>query len=154
MTKLHHEIRIAAASDRVWPVLADLEAVQRYNHTVSGARYLSDAREGLGTSRRCELKPKGYVCERVIGWEPGKAITLELYEHQWPIRTMTWRTELIPDGRGTRVAQEMAYEMKFGILGALLDRLAMRRNIDRTVGTIFERLKRYIETGSPEAGNP
>ena len=80
MTQLQHAIRIAASPESVWAVLADLEAVQHYNSGVKHAKYISAEREGIGASRHCDLNPKGWVKERVIAWEPQRAVTMELYE--------------------------------------------------------------------------
>jgi carbon monoxide dehydrogenase subunit G len=148
MTQLHHEIHIAAPLEKVWAVLADLEAVQHYNAGVKHTKYISTVREGVGASRHCDLKPKGWVKERVIAWEPHKAVTMELYESQWPLEFMRWRTALAPDGAGTRVSQQMEYQVKFGLLGALLDKLVMRRKLDQTLAEVFVGLKQFIETGA------
>ncbi len=147
MTKLYHEIRIDTAPATVWKALADLEAVQYYNPGVTRARYLSASREGVGASRECELKPKGRVKERVIAWEPERAISLELYEHEWPVTTLRWRTALQPDGTGTLVTQETEYKMKFGLFGALLNRLVMRRKLHDAIAEVFGGLKRFAEGG-------
>ncbi len=40
MTKLHHEIKINAPLEKVWTVLADLEAVHHYSPVVTKARYI------------------------------------------------------------------------------------------------------------------
>ena len=154
MSELQHTITINAPPDRVWKVLADLEAVQHYNPTVSRAQYISSNRQGVGASRQCELKPKGVVKERVIAWEPNQAIALELYESPWPVAFMQWRTAVKPQGAGTVVSQRMEYRVKFGILGALMDRLVMRRTLDRTIGDVFVGLKRFVETGARASGSP
>lgn len=148
MTVLTHEIQIDVPPERVWPVLADLEAVQHYNPGVARARYITGQREGIGASRQCDLRPKGWVKERVIGWEPNQAVTLELYESQWPVEFMRWRTAVRPESAGTRVTQRMEYRLKFGVLGRLMDVLIMRRKLDRTISEIFASLKRYIESPS------
>ncbi len=62
--KNQHAIRIDESPEKVWRVLADLESVQHYNHTVTKARYISPNREGLGAGRECEVKPKGKIKER------------------------------------------------------------------------------------------
>ncbi|MFZ5876086.1 MAG: SRPBCC family protein [Nitrospirota bacterium] len=152
MPELHHTIMINASPDRVWKALADLEAVQHYNPSVSRARYISSNREGVGASRQCELKPKGVVKERVIAWEPNQAIALELYESPWPVAFMQWRTEVKPDGPGTVLTQRMEYRVKFGVLGALMDHLVMRRTLDRTIADVFDGLKRFVETGARASG--
>ena len=151
MTQLQHAIRVAASPEKVWAVLADLETVQHYNSGVKRAKYISAEREGVGASRHCDLNPKGWVKERVIAWEPRRAVTMELYESQWPLKFMRWRTELAPDGAGTLITQQMEYQVKFGLLGGLLDRLVMRRKLDQTLAEVFVNLKRFIEAGAKPA---
>lgn len=146
MTTLRHQIRIEAPIEEVWHAIAgDLTAVQHYNQTVSSARWLGDKREGVGAARRCELKPKGFVEERVWEWTPRKAIGLEVSASEWPIVFMKWKTELAADGQATLVSQEMSYQLKFGPLGSLMDALVMRRKLDGGVRDVFGRLKSYLE---------
>lgn len=146
MTTLRHQIRIEAPIEEVWHAIAgDLTAVQHYNQTVSSARWLGDKREGVGAARRCELKPKGFVEERVWEWTPRKAIGLEVSASEWPIVFMKWKTELAADGQATLVSQEMSYQLKFGPLGSLMDALVMRRKLDSGVRDVFGRLKSYLE---------
>ncbi len=147
MTQLVHEIHIAAPLDKVWAVLADLEAVRHYNPGVKHAAYTTTAREGVGAGRHCDIQPKGWVKERVIAWEPQKAITMELYESQWPLNFMRWRTTVTRDGAGTRVSQAMEYQVKFGLLGRFLDKLVMRRKLDKTLAEVFVNLKQFVEKG-------
>lgn len=146
MTTLRHQIRIEAPVEAVWHAIAgDLTAVQHYNQMVSSARLLGDKREGVGAARRCELKPKGFVEERVWEWTPKKAIGLEVAASEWPIVFMKWKTELADDGKATLVSQEMNYKLKFGPLGILMDALGMRRKLDGGIREVFERLKSYVE---------
>jgi len=146
VTTLRHEIRIEAPVDAVWRAIAeDLTAVQHYNQMVSSARFLSDQREGVGATRRCELKPKGFVEERVWEWTPKRAIGLEVAASEWPIVFMKWRTELADDGKATLVTQEMTYQPKFGPLGVLMDALVMRRKLDSGIRDVFTNLKSYVE---------
>ncbi|MDX2018973.1 MAG: SRPBCC family protein [Deltaproteobacteria bacterium] len=152
MTTLRHQTRIEAPITLVWQAVAgDLTAVQRYNPMVSSARLLTDTQEGVGASRRCELKPRGFVEERVWEWTPLKAIGLEVVASGWPIVFMKWRTELAADGAATVVTQQMNYRLKFGPLGFLMDALMMRRKLDSGIRDIFENLKRYVESGGVQS---
>jgi ligand-binding SRPBCC domain-containing protein len=149
MTTLRHQIRIEAPVDAVWQAIAgDLTAVQHYNQMVSCAHLLGNQREGVGAARRCELKPKGFVEERVWEWTPKKAIGLEVAASEWPIVFMKWRTELTGEGKTTVVSQEMNYKLRFGLVGALLDALVMRRKLDTGIRDLFKSLKSYVEKGA------
>jgi ligand-binding SRPBCC domain-containing protein len=149
MTTLRHEIRIDAPADRVWQAIAgDLTAVQHYNQQVASAKLLGPQRDGVGAARRCELKPKGFVEERVWEWSPKKAIGLEVSASEWPIVFMKWKTSLSEEGGATVVSQEMEYKLKFGPLGALMNALVMRRKLDTGIRDVFAALKRYVENGA------
>jgi ligand-binding SRPBCC domain-containing protein len=146
MTTLHHSIRIEAPVEIVWEAIAgDLTAVQHYNQMVSSARFVTEQHHGVGAMRRCELKPKGFVQERVWAWTPDQTIGLEVAASEWPIVFMKWKTELQHDGKATLVNQELNYKLKFGLLGAVMDALMMRRKLDNAIRDMFENLKRYVE---------
>jgi len=153
MTTLRHQIRIEAALDAVWHAVAgDLTLVQHYNQMVSSARLVGSQRGDVGAVRRCELKPNGFVEERVWEWTPNKAIGLEVAASEWPIVFMKWKTELEAVGEATLVRQEMSYKLKFGPLGTLMDALVMRRKLDGGIRDLFASLKRYVETSKEPAG--
>jgi hypothetical protein len=155
LTILRHEVRIEAPIDVVWRAIAeDLTAVQHYNPMVASARLSSEQRGGIGAMRRCELRPRGFVEERVWDWAPKKAIGIEVAASEWPIVFMKWKTELAGMGAATLVTQEMTYKLKFGLLGYLLDALAMRRKLDAGIRDVFSNLKRYVERDSSVSVRP
>jgi len=88
------------------------------------------------------------VKERVTVWEPERVHGMEVAESEWPVVFMRWRTELKPDGSGTLVRQDFEYQVKFGLLGKLMDALMMRRRLDQGISDVFAGLKRYVESGT------
>jgi hypothetical protein len=152
MTVIRHEIDAPCAPDRIWALLADLEAVERYNPGVREARVRGAQRTGVGASRVCELHPKGRVVERVTHWEEGRALGLEVAESDWPIHFMRWVTRVEPRGTGARITQELEYRVKFGPFGWLLDRLAMERKLRSTLDGIFESLVEHAAAPGREKG--
>ena len=148
MTTLHHEVHANCPPERVWALLSDLEAVSRYNPTIAAARRRGTVAGGVGAERECDLKPNGRVVERVTTWEEGRAIGLEVVESDWPIVFMRWVTRVEPRDGGTRVTQELHYQVKFGPLGWLLDALVMRRKLTTTLDDVFTNLARTAERAS------
>ena len=151
MTTIHHQIEAACPPERVWAVLADLEAVQHYNPTVRTAVVRGASRSGVGAERVCDLLPKGRVVERVTRWEDGREVGLEVAESDWPIRFMHWVTRIEPKGTGSRISQDLEYELKFGPLGWLLDKLVMKRKLTNTLDDVFARLAKRAEAASASA---
>ena len=145
MTKLHHEVSIHAPVDRVWRVLANLEEVQHYNPLVAKTVYTSSNREGVNASRHCDFKPKGFSNERVTDWIPHKLLGMEVVDSSFPMRYTRWKTHVIDQGDKTLVKQELEYEVKFGILGILMNALMMKRKYNAILNDIFLGLKKYIE---------
>jgi ligand-binding SRPBCC domain-containing protein len=147
MTVLENSIRIAAAPDKVWSVLASLDALDRYDPGVAKAEIVSEVREGPGAARRCDLKPGGWFKERISAWKPHEALAFELYECTLPVRRLKHTYTLVSEGGGTVVRQRMEYELKFGALGRLLDAIIVRRKWNAGVQSFFGGLKRYVEDG-------
>jgi ligand-binding SRPBCC domain-containing protein len=145
MTTIQHEILAACPPERVWALLADLEAVQAYNPGVRQAVVQGTQRTGVGARRSCELVPKGRVLERVTHWEDGRAVGLEVSESDWPIHFMRWITRVEPHERGTRISQSLEYRVKFGLVGWLLDRLVMKRKLTTALDAVFASLARHAE---------
>jgi ligand-binding SRPBCC domain-containing protein len=146
MTLLENSIRIDAPPERVWSVLATLDALQKYDPGVSNVEVLSSERQGPGAERRCDLAPGGWFKERVATWRPNEALSFELYECTLPVRRLRHDYELVPDGAGTIVRQRMEYQLKFGPVGALLDAIVVRRKWNDGIRGFFEGLKRFVES--------
>ncbi len=146
MTHLRHDVTARCPPERVWALLADLEAVASYNQAVASARVRGAARTGVGAERECDLKPSGRVVERVIAWEEGHAVGLEVVESDWPIVFMRWTTRVHTDAVGARITQDLEYQVKFGPLGWLLDTVVMRRKLTSTLDELFANLVRAAES--------
>jgi hypothetical protein len=144
-TTIRHELHANCPPRNVWALLSDLTAVERYNPTVRVAAVEGAQRSGVGAMRACELRPKGRVVERVIHWEDGRAVGLEVAESDWPIHFMRWITRLEGDGQTTRITQDLEYRVKLGPLGWLLDRLVMKRKLTHTLDAVFAELVKQAE---------
>jgi ligand-binding SRPBCC domain-containing protein len=147
MTVLENSIRIEATPEKVWSALASLDALDRYDPGVAKAQILTDAREGPGAARRCDLTPGGWFKEKVSEWRPHEALAFELYECTLPVRRLKHRYTIVADGAGTVVRQRMEYDLKFGALGRLLDALFVKRKWNAGIRSFFGGLKRYVEDG-------
>jgi hypothetical protein len=145
MATIHHEIHAACPPSNVWELLANLEEVARYNPGVRSAETIGARRTGVGAIRACDLVPKGRVVERVTHWEEGHVLGLEVTESDWPIHFMRWVTRVEPSDGGTRISQELEYELKFGPVGWLLDRLVMKKKLTETLDGVFSSLVKHAE---------
>src|SRR5690349_16178463 len=105
MTVLENSIRIDASPEKVWTVLASLDALAQYDPGVSKSEVVSAAKEGPGAARRCDLTPGGWFKERVAEWRPNEGLSFELYECTLPVRSLRHSYTLVREGGATVVRQ-------------------------------------------------
>ena len=147
MTVLENSIRINAPREKVWSVLASLDALDQYDPGIRKSKIVSSQKEGLGAARQCDLTPGGWFKERVAEWRPHEGLAFELFECTLPVRRLKHSYTLTPDGSGTVVRQRMEYELKFGAVGKLMDAIMVRKKWDAGIKGFFAGLKHYVETG-------
>jgi Polyketide cyclase / dehydrase and lipid transport len=145
MTTVSHRFETSASPEKLWRCLSNLTLVSDYNPTVLSAQLRGSGNIGVGTLRACELRPKGKILERVIVWEEGKAVGLEVVESDWPMTKMSWITRITPQGSGSVLLQDLEYGMKFGPLGWLLNALVMKQSITKNVGGALSGLIQIAE---------
>ena len=151
MTVLENSIRIDATPEKVWSVLASLDALAKYDPGVAKSEIVSAAKEGPGAARKCDLTPGGWFKERVTDWQPNEVLSFELYECTLPVRRLRHSYTLVREGGATVVRQRMEYELKLGPLGKLLDAVMVRRKWNAGIKGFLSGLKRYAETNQRSA---
>ena len=145
MTILDNSIKIDASPETVWTVLANLELQEKYDPGEVRSQVISKERTGIGAIRQCDLKPRGWLRERVIEWKPNEALGFELTECTLPVKKLMYSYTLRPDGNGTLVTQRMEYMLKFGPIGKLMNILMVRKKWDKGIKGFFAGLKQYVE---------
>ena len=148
MTHINRQTTINAPREKVWAVLADLGAVQDYNPNVSRSHYNSGPREGVGASRHCDFTVGGSIEETAVAWKDGESFTLELHDGKLtpPFKTALGTFHLQPEGEGTRVSVDLEYSMKYGLLGALMDRFLVQSRFGDAITRTLAGLKQHVET--------
>lgn len=150
MTTVTSSIDVQAPKAEVWAALANLGGIQNFHPGVSKSYYTTNKKEGVGAARICELLPMGKVEEHVLDWQPGRELTLDVIpvEKAPPLKDATGRIELKDQGNGSvRVTMTLQYGLKFGLVGALMDRLLVRPQFTKMVPAVLKGLKRHVETG-------
>ena len=103
------EMFVAAAPQRVWELLGDLQLMGQWSPEYRGGEWLDGA-----TGPAVGVRFKGYNQRRERQWEsvstvieaaPGRAIAWAVGDSANP--SATWRFDLTPEGNGTRVRQRV-----------------------------------------------
>ncbi len=147
MTRLTAETRVQASKERVWEVLADIGSVANFHPGVARSYYISEARDGVGAARRCELYPQGWIEEAVTAWRPGESYAIQMVRSSAPFKQVAAWLDVRPIGHETQVRLTLEYSLKLGPIGLAMDWLMVRRNFTRIVPAILAGLKYHVETG-------
>ena len=153
-TTVSADIKIDAPKLDVWRVLADLEKVQDFDPLVVKSFYLSEAREGVGASRQCDLPDGTHVRERVISWREGDGYVLEIDDDGSDDRTPDQQVEFAleeTDG-ATRVDMTYRYALKPDVSAAAAEE--MKQGGQELVNGLVSNLKRLVETGERVTTSP
>lgn len=142
MGAIYETRRIRRSASQVWAWLSDYGNIQRIHPRVRHSYVVGDQTSGVGAVRVCEMGKKDFIKERVTGWKDAKEYTVEMVESSMPLKWANATLGVRPiDKEQSEVFMRMAYEMKFGPLGAVLDRLMLRPMMRKTAHGIFQALE-------------
>ncbi len=139
---------IEAPHEQVWAALADIGSIHVWNPGVEDSHTTSTADSGLGATRHCDLGGKNYLHEEVVEFDQGRRLTMRITDTNMPFDHADIRFRLRPDGDATHVSVSPVYRLKFGPIGALMDRLFVRRTYTKGMKALLRGLKRHVEAES------
>jgi ribosome-associated toxin RatA of RatAB toxin-antitoxin module len=146
MTTLHNEIIIDAPIEKIWAALSDIEKLERYDPLVKTSHAISQSKHGIGAARKVEMKDgKNWFEEKCTNWNPNESLTYELTACSFPVHRLKHSYRFEKVGKQIKVRQLMEYEIKYGLLGALLDKMMIRKQTDSGIKKFFAGLKTYSE---------
>lgn len=146
MTTLHNEITINAPIEKIWAALANIEELENYDPTVKKSTPTTPAKTGADASRKVDMRDgKNWFEEKVTICEPNKTLEFELTACSFPVHQLKHTYSFHMAGNETTVKQVMRYQVKFGWLGSILDRLMIRKKSNAGIRLFLAGLKAYVE---------
>lgn len=146
MSSFTTEIKIDASLEGVWGVLADIGSIERWNPGVISSHATTGEATGLGACRYCDLGGENYLDEEVVEWEDGERLTMRIVGTNLPFKTADVRFRLHTENGATLVTVSPEYELKYGLLGGLLDALYVRHTYKKGMNALLAGLKQHIES--------
>lgn len=155
MSSVTVQVELNMPRQQAWEKLRNLGLAHHYVPGIVDTRITSTHKEGVGASRNVYQKRGGYLQETVTEWIDGEGFTLRLHkgEQDAPFKNAWFRYQLTDVGGGTakpatRLTTTMGYTLPMGAVGALLDRLLLRKIIQDVIGKVALSLKHYYEHGT------
>lgn len=149
--EISYAVRIEAAPQRVWDILADFGKVANYNPNVTSSTLTSETEEGVGATRHCDLSMFGAsIEERIVEWNAGESLGIEIYESKrLPIvRDQRASLRVEPEGSGAVLSGTLTYRVGLGPIGAAINALAVRKQLTKGWRGFLAGVKLHAETGT------
>jgi len=148
MTKLVYTVNINSPKSESWKVLADFANLD-WSAGVTDAHYLNDKRGGIGMARHCDLINDGYIVERITEWNEGRGFTYVIDDASDPISTDSYVIWSIHgNDKQSKVTFEVNYQLKYGILGDLMNITVARNKFSNQIAEFMNELKTHVEKQS------
>ena len=148
MSQISKTATVHAPVARVWETVADVGSIAAWHPGVERSPVLSNHRSGLGATRRVELYDGSSAVEEVTSMEEGRALTVTMSEHSMPLSRGAATFEVKADGdERTLVTMTMDYDMKYGLLGALMNAVMLRPIIGKLLASVLSGLDHHLVTG-------
>lgn len=144
MSTFSTKINIEAPSNRVWEVLADIGNIYIWNPGVVHSHATND-HKGIGARRHCDLGGKNYLDEDIVECEENKRLTMRITKTNLPFKSADIRFTLETENNNTIVTVSPIYELKFGVVGKLLDLFFVRRTYVKGMNSLLKGLKKHVE---------
>jgi len=150
MTTIKRQIKINKPVNEVWKALADFGNICHGHPSVKKSYVTSEQKEGIGATRHCDFTMMNAAAEeRIIEWNEGKNIKIEVYELKnmpgMDSSKFDLQVETL-DNNSSILTGTMMYNMKNAFFD-LINSVAMKRANATVVSGIMAGHKKYIETG-------
>ena len=150
MHKITGSLVVNAPREQVWNVLADFGNVYKVSPGVKHSHSTSEAPNGEGATRHCDLSLMGAtVEERITRYEAPSLMEIDIYE--WKklpfMKKLGADFTLDEQGDKTLLTGVFWYEMTRNPVGHVMNALMMKRMNKKTWVQFMAGIKHYAETG-------
>ena len=149
-----HSLEMALPREAAWQKLRDLSVAHHYVPGLTGTEIRTALKEGVGASRRVFQGGGRWLDETVTEWAEGQGFAIRLHRAEQgmvaPFREASFRYWLEDAGPSTtRLVLTLSYSLRWGVFGALLERLAMGRGVNANLRDVALGLREYYLSGAP-----
>jgi uncharacterized protein YndB with AHSA1/START domain len=147
MTTLSQSILLKASPEEIFTFINDTD---KMNETCKGwleSKYTSEGPTGVGTTMHCRGTAGGQRAEwdiEIVEFETNKRLTSRsTAESKFKIADLFL---LEPTTEGTKATYSMDYELPYSVLGKLLDKIKVRKEMEINMTKMLENIRKALET--------
>ena len=145
MSEFEEQVMISVSPEKVWDALADIGNIYEWNPGVVHSEQTTPGEVSVGARRHCNLGGKNYLDEEVVEFERPHKLTIRITDTNLPFQTADIQFRIEPQGDETTVMVSPKYQLKFGLLGRLLDLVIVRSLYRKGMRELLHGLKNYVE---------
>jgi len=133
----------------IWSAFDDFGGIHKFHPLIESSPTTSRNQHGLGCERVCNMYGGGALKERIVGYEPGRRMQVEIYDAgPFPLKHAVAELLVVPEGANrSKVTFGIRFSPKFGPLGWLLAKLMMRAQFKKMLNQLLEGLDDHLRTG-------
>ena len=146
MTKLTKSIEIEAPPEKVFAFITDVKKGNELTKGFAEAEYTSKGPVGVGTTQHAVAKAGGSQAEfdmEITEFVENKKISMHTIGASK--LKMTGSHTLEPTAKGTKLTNTAEYELPYSILGKIIDKLKVSKDIEKRVEKELRDMKKALE---------
>jgi len=149
MFVVEKSVALDAPVGNVWELISKLDGVEIWLDDVIEAHYHTKNTSGVGAGRTCDIRGFGTLVETAVEWKENETFTLDIQGMPAVIGDAkgTWTLAASGDDR-TNATMRMRIETRFWPIGAIMERVILRRKFMKNVEGATAAFKQYVETTS------
>ena len=147
MTKVTKSIEIEASPEKVFAFINDMEKMNELSKGFSEGEYTSKGPIGVGTTMHYVGKAGGSQAEfdmEITEFEKNKKISMRTIGASK--FKMHGSHTLEPTAKGTKLTFTMEYELPSSVLGKIVDKLKVSKDIEKSMEKQLMDVKKALET--------
>jgi carbon monoxide dehydrogenase subunit G len=148
LTKVTKSIEIEASPEKVFAFINDMEKMNELTKGSAEGEYTSKGPVGVGSTLHFVGKAGGTQAEfdmEITEFEKNKKIIMRTIGAS-KLKITQRSSTLEPTAKGTKLTNTMDYELPYSILGKIIDKIRVSKDIEREMEKQLREIKKALET--------
>ena len=146
MGKLTKSVEIEASPEKVFDFINDTKKMNEASKGFAEMEYTSKGPVGVGTTYHLIAKIGGQEREsdmEITEFVKNKKMSSHTIGASKAKMTGSWTFE--PTAKGTKWTMSMDYEVPYSVLGKVIDKLKVSKDLDKVMGKLMGNVKKALE---------
>ena len=146
MGNITKSIEIEASPEKVFAFINDAKKMNEASKGFAEMEYTSEGPVGVGTTSHRIVRLGGQEREwdaEVTEFVKNKKMSDRTIGGSKAKLTDSWTFE--PTAKGTKLTVSMDYEVPYSVLGKVIDKLKLSKDLDKVMGKMLENVKKALE---------